>query len=67
MGTIVACCADASGFFVMVDKPKLMRNLSPHSARWSLTEATREVWDAEEVTRCLAWKVEQNYVVVITM
>lgn len=67
MGTIVACCADASGFFVIVDKPKLMRNLSPHSARWILTAATREVWDAEEVTRCLAWKVEQNYVVVITM
>ena len=48
-GSIVACCADASGNYAIVDKLKLVSMVSQHSRCCNPMEATREIWAVDEV------------------
>ena len=58
VGAVVACVADHTGHFLVVDKPPLVATISHHSNRWSMDGATRELWAVGEARPCAAWKLE---------
>ena len=66
-GAVVACLADHSGVFLVVDKPPLVAAMSRHSSRWSMNGATREIWAVGEARPCAAWKIDGAEITVIRM
>ena len=67
VGAVVACCADHTGEFLVVDKPPLVATISQHSSRWSMDGATREIWAVGEAHPCAAWKLEGGEITTILM
>ena len=67
VGAVVACCADHTGEFLVVDKPPLVATISQHSSRWSMDGATREIWAIGEAHPCAAWKLEGGEITTILM
>ena len=66
LGRIAACLQDESDCCLWVEVCARVSQISHHSSVWSLTSASTSVWRVEDVTNCLAWKVDGDQVTAIT-
>ena len=66
LGDVVACCQEEDCCCVIVTKPQRLSSISPHSARWQMSEGGElAVWHMCDIALCAAWKKEGEEVTAI--
>ena len=67
LGEISACCAEATGHYLIVEQLQKVATLSQHSSKFRMARATRAVWRMCDVALCAAWKVEHDEITAIAI
>ena len=64
-GRIIACAADQSDLFLLVQVWASMEAITPHSRRWRTTDVA-QAWPVEQIIQAVAWYSEADHFIVLT-
>ena len=64
-GRIIACAADQSDLFLLVQVWASMEAITPHSRRWRTTDEV-QAWPAQHIIQAVAWYSEADHFIMLT-
>ncbi len=64
-GRVIACAAEQSNMFVLVQVWASTAAITPHSQRWRTTDVV-QAWRVENITQAVAWYSEGDDFIVLT-